>query len=215
MKHYVAYLLLSVALFTLINLMKKNLLLSTILVIGTTSSYASLIGHNLSVESAYPDIGSLSGSAGSFTVDGSTFLYTGFGSLKFEITADADTITISKFQWNDTPVGNTLGFSGPPGSPNGAMDAGVTFAGLLIDDLTAAWGSVALDSVVSLPGFDSSRVAVSGNQIALNFMGINYTHGESEVVLSVEAQTVVPDAGSSFLMAFAGIASIAAARRLF
>lgn len=165
---------------------------AAILLLAAPSAFAGLIGDSMKVDYRYPDIATVYNSGQSFT-GGSSFTYNS-GQLDFNISVAVDTITISGFQIHNVAPGATLAFSGPPGSPNGATDLGVTFNGLLFGDLTHAFSSASIDSVTALPGFDLSRVSVNGGELGLNFMGLNCTGGQSAVVLHVDS---LPDGGST------------------
>lgn len=161
----------------------------------------------MQVNHSYPDISNVL-VYDQFTA-GTPFLFQG-ADITFEISVTADTISVSQFQYHHVPPGWTVGFSGPPGSPNGAADPGVTFNGLVLHDLNQAFGPVSIVSVTGLPGFDLSRVSVNDTELGLNFMGLNYTGGQSEVVLHVDS---LPDGGSTAGLLAVALVGIAVVRR--
>ena len=180
---------------------------ASILLLSAPSAFAGLIGDSMKVDYRYPDVATVYNSGQTFT-GGSSFTYNS-GQIEFQITVAAETITVSSFHFLGVPgLGVTRGFSGPPGSPNGAADFGVTFNGLLFGDMTRLFSSASIDSVTALPGFDLSRVSVNGGELGLNFMGLYFTGGQSELVLHVDS---LPDGGSTaglFAVAVLGIAVV-------
>lgn len=189
---------------------------TSVLVLGETSARAISVGDNMMVNYRYPAINTVIGTGQSFTValGGTTFSHT-FSGLSFDISVAGDTITISRFQSGSNPDGTTQGFSGPPGSPNGATDAGVTFNGLVFTDFSTAFSGFTLTSVTALPSFDASRIGISGKDLSLNFMGLFFTTGQSEVVLQAQTASSVPEGGNTLLLLGASGVSLLAGRFKF
>ncbi len=156
------------------------------------SANAISIGDNLHVDYRFPNTGTTYGTGQDFTADaaGTSFSHA-FGALTFDISVTADTISISRFQWEDEPNGRLEGFSSSPS---------ITFNGLVFTDLSEAFSSFSITSVTALPGFDASRVALNANDLSLNFMGLNYTVGESKIVLQAQTTTNVPEGGNTLTM---------------
>ena len=99
----------------------------------------------------------------------------------------------------------TVGFSGPPESPDGASDVGsngepVTFNGVVITDRDRDFVSASIVSDIALPGLDASRVTVARSSIYINFMGLYNTPGVSQVDLAVR----VFDPASNLAPTFVG-----------
>ena len=132
-----------------------------------------------------------------------------------QVPVAGDTLTISRFHSGSNPDGTTQGFSGPPGSPNGATDAGVTFNGLVFTDFSTAFSGFTLTSVTALPSFDASRIGISGKDLSLNFMGLFFTTGQSEVVLQAQTASSVPEGGNTLLLLGASGVSLLAGRFKF
>src|SRR4051812_15265655 len=185
----------------------------TALSLGNIAVYGSLVGDSMSIDYRYPDANSVIDTGPSFSVTtGGTSLSDNLGGINFDISVTADTITISRFQPGSAPFGLVRGFSGPPGSPDGAMDVGVSFNGIVFTDLSQNFPAATIASVTSLPGFDSSRLSVVGDHLKVNFMGLYYTSGDSELVLNIGGASSVPEGGSTVVLLGIAFSVFACAR---
>jgi hypothetical protein len=162
-----------------------------ILTLASVAAAVDLTGDAMRVDYRYPstDLSNIyAGSTLAFTVatGGTNFTQTvtsAYGQLKLAVGITGDTIRISGFQWDSTAIGTTLGTSGGPG---------ITFNGLVFTDESRQLSGATIDPATTLPGLDTSRVLVLGQQLFINFMGLKYTVGQSVVVLHVQAIPPAP-----------------------
>jgi uncharacterized repeat protein (TIGR03803 family) len=159
------------------------------LTVTNNAGGSGLTGDSMTVDYRYPSTNTssiYSGSTVAYTVgaSGTTFTQTN-GNVGAELLLNYaitnDTIWISGFQWNNTAVGTTLLFSG-----------NVSFNGEVFTDLSRQLAGVSIDPATTLPNLVASRVNIAGNQLFVDFSGLQYTVGQSLVVLHLEANTNTP-----------------------
>ena len=160
---------------------------SFVLVVTSSTAPMDLAGDSLQAEWSYPDFNTLFYPPQAFSAGASNASFTyNNGQANYSITVTEDTIVVSQFQGDSQVLGASVGYSGPPGSPNGATDAGVTFNGLVLTDLSRVFVGATVDLVNDLPGWDSSRIVISDNRLGFNFAGLSPTAGQSAVVIHLQ-----------------------------
>jgi hypothetical protein len=163
----------------------------------SVSGSAPLTGDLIQLDWRYPDVNTHAASSAGypypFTVGTSGTAFTnGYNpELAIQVTSNSITIAAPPIDGED---GQTFGFSGPPGSPDGASDVGangetVTFNGAVFTDYSHDFSDVTIAWVTAYPDLDSSRITVAGNRLYVNFMGLYNTVGLSQVRLNVLAGT--------------------------
>jgi Big-like domain-containing protein/Ig-like domain-containing protein len=172
----------------------KILIVGSVLAINLRAfcqSATNLVGEKLSTDWRYPDTNTSNVASQGYPVvftvppGGTNFALGVNPNLSVSVTGDTITLGFPG------PGDATYGFSGPPGSLDGAIDVGpggepVTFNGAVITDSSNIFSGVTIISVTALPGLDSSRVYVSSNALYVNFMGLYNTPGLSQVVLRLQ-----------------------------
>ena len=183
---------------------KRSLLIAAtalaLLSIAAVEARADLTGDSMRVDDFYPNLNTHFYTGQTFAGPADFQYNVANYNLEYTINVTASQIILSEFQYLSYPTRTTLGFSGPPGSPDGAGDAGVTFNGLVFTDFSHLFSGVTIDPATTLAGLDLSRVTESGNQLDVNMMGLYYTIGQSKVVLDVQTGAAVPDSTNTLTL---------------
>ena len=137
--------------------LKKMALLASFAALGVSqAASASLLGDSITAEYYTPDLSSPYPPALTQAVTSSGALFASFGGGFFDLTITPDQIIADNFITDDS-------FSSQ------------VFSGIVFTDNTKPFDPVSVDALTNMLGFDSSRVAVSGNQLFLNWQGLSFT----------------------------------------
>lgn len=177
---------------------RNGLALAALSMIWAFPASAGLLGHTVTVEYLFPNIGTVYGSNSFNVVVGPGFELNGFPVGDPRTNVDISDTNIL-FTYNSSGTWNSTAFNG------------VRFYDAL--GLIAPITSVTINPVTNMSGLTAARITFDGDNIWINWNGLSF--GRDTIVsldVGTEGQAVIPEPGTS-LLAGAGLLAFLLWRR--